>query len=203
VHLLHNHSLGKDVAFLHPGDFHATGESILISTVLGSCVSVVLWDVQKRQAGMNHFMLPGEPKRVFYLDENGKYGMNAMELLINMLMKMGSAKNQLVAKVFGGAMVLATTRSEALSISRANIDFAFNYLELEKIRIISSDVGGNQARKIIMDPTTGKVLLKRLPHVRDTEIRSEESGYLDRLKQQEKNGAVVSFFQESKNEVRQ
>lgn len=193
MHLLHNHSLGKDVAFLHPGDYHATAEPILISTVLGSCVSVVFWDAGRKQGGMNHFMLPGKPRQVFYLDENGKYGMQAMELLINALLKLGTARKDLIAKVFGGAMVLATDRSEELSISRANIQFAYNYLEVEGIRIVSADVGGNQARKIVLDPVTGKVMLKRLPHMKDREVRIEESGYLNRIKQQKEGGYFVPF----------
>lgn len=193
MHLLHNHSLGKDVAFLHPGDYHATAEPIIISTVLGSCVSVVLWDARRQQGGMNHFMLPGKPRQVFYLDENGKYGMQAMELLINELLKLGSPREELIAKVFGGAMVLASGRSEELSISRANIQFAYNYLEVERIRIVSADVGGNQARKILFDPVTGKVMLKRLPHMRDSEVNREESGYLERLKQRKTDGSFVQF----------
>jgi chemotaxis protein CheD len=193
VHLLHNQSLGKDIAFLHPGDYHATGEDILISTVLGSCVSVVFWDAGRKQGGMNHFMLPGKPRQVFYLDENGKYGMQAMELLLNALLKIGSARKDLIAKVFGGAMVLVTDRSEELSISRANIQFAYNYLEVEKIRIVSADVGGNQARKIVLDPVSGKVMLKRLPHIRDREVRSEESGFLDRIKHQKEGGTFIPF----------
>jgi chemotaxis protein CheD len=203
VHLLHNHSLGKDVAFLHPGDAYATNEQILLSTVLGSCVSVVLWDKRLKQGGMNHFMLPGNPKQVFYLDEHGKYGMYAMELLVNQLIKLGSIRSNLVAKVFGGAMVLVSTRSEESSISRANINFAYNYLEVEGFPLVSSDVGGNQARKILLDPVTGKVMLKRLPHIRDKQVQSEEIEYLEKLKSRSTQGTFIPFSAEQSEEQKQ
>lgn len=189
MHTLHNHRLGMDVVFLHPGDYHATEPGVLISTVLGSCVSVVLWDPLKKIGGMNHFMLPGNPKRVFYLDDNGRYGMQAMELLINSLMKLGIRKERLVAKVFGGATVLRTLGNEELSISRANIDFAFNYLDLEQIRVEASDTGGKQARKIIFNPETGKVQLYRLRNIRE----EEEQEYRQQLGRQKETGTFIDF----------
>jgi chemotaxis protein CheD len=200
MHTLHNHSLDKDVVFLHPGDYYATDQKTLLSTVLGSCVSVVLWDPAKRIGGMNHFMLPGNPKQVFYLDESGRYGMQAMELLINALMKLGLHKRNLVAKVFGGATVLATERDEELSISRANINFAFKYLELEQIAVEASDTGGKQARKIIFNPETGKVQLKRLGHIRDREVKQEESEYQRKLRERREANGFIDFRTDKKEE---
>jgi chemotaxis protein CheD len=186
------------VVFLHPGDYHATDQNILLSTVLGSCISVVLWDPVNKCGGMNHFMLPGNPKQVFYLDESGRYGMQAMELLINAMMKLGVPRRNLISKVFGGATVLSTGRDEELSISRANINFAFNYLELEKIKVEASDTGGKQARKIIFDPETGKVQLKRLGHIRVQEVKQEEQEYQKNLMEQKKGNGFIDFRSEPK-----
>lgn len=193
MHLLHNHKLKRDVMFLHPGDFYATDDGMLISTVLGSCVSVALWEEESRIGGMNHFMLPGQPKSIFYLDENGRYGMQAMELLINAMMKCGVKKERLKAKVFGGGNILKRVREAKTSISQANIDFAFNYLEVEGIPIISSDVGGDQARKIIFDPLDGKIKLKRIEKVRYKEVESEEKEYLEEIKEKKKGNGFIDF----------
>lgn len=100
----------RQVAIIHPGEHYSSDEDIIISTILGSCIAVALYDPDNRQGGLNHFMLPGElQSRQFFLEESGRYGMFAMELLINDLIKRGARKSNLKAKVFGGGHVLHNT----------------------------------------------------------------------------------------------
>ncbi|MBN2521885.1 MAG: chemotaxis protein CheD, partial [Bacteroidales bacterium] len=124
----YNFSLGKNVIFLHPGEYYSSDEDIFIGTLLGSCISVVLYDPHNGIGGLNHFMLPSSVNKEFYLSKSGKYGMYAMELLINSLMKMGVDKSDMKAKIFGGASVLRQTVPGLNSVSKNNIDFAFEYL---------------------------------------------------------------------------
>jgi chemotaxis protein CheD len=106
---------------------------------------------------MNHFMLPlwnGEGLAT------PKYGNIAMERLLEHLLSIGARKEHLVAKVFGGANLLATS-SAACPIGTRNIELALSQLEEWQIAVVSSDVGGYVGRKVIMNTMTGVVLLGR------------------------------------------
>lgn len=174
-----NQRFQRDVTIIHPGEYFTTGEDVVISTVLGSCIAVALHDPSTRLGGLNHFMLPGELSgRDFFNEEAGRYGMFAMELLINDMLKAGARRDQLVAKVFGGGHVLSTS---AGNIPDSNIAFAMKFLETERIPIASQDVGGTDARKIFFFPVTARVLLKRFGGQNRKPVEREESRYLNRI----------------------
>lgn len=188
---------GKPMWVLHPGDFASSKDDMVLCTVLGSCIAVVLYDQRLEMGGMNHFMLPElTNKRAFFSDESGKYGMFAMELLINDMIKRGSRKENWVAKVFGGGHVLHGTGASGM-VSRVpenNIEFAEAYLENEKIPIVSRDTGGNQGRKIYLYTTTGKVLLKRLESQLIKNVVAEEENYEKTIHQVPKKAEGPVFF---------
>ena len=125
-------------------------------------------------------MLPGEINRQnVFNDESGRYGMFAMELLINDMLKRNSQKRNLVAKVFGGGHVLNTAEGK---IPESNIAFALEFLETENIPIASRDVGGTDARKIFFFARTSRVLLKRFGGQKAAPVEREEEAYLSRIK---------------------
>ncbi|MFO7788308.1 MAG: chemotaxis protein CheD, partial [Halospina sp.] len=136
----YNYKYKRNVIILHPGEYYATGENCLLSTVLGSCVAVILYDEDKRIGGMNHFMLPGTLSSgdgfeggSLEFEESGKLGVHAMELLINTIMKEGGRRLKLKAKVFGGGNVLNTGDSSGKlidsDIGGSNVRLAFSFLE--------------------------------------------------------------------------
>ena len=137
-------------------------------------------------------MLPGDLDRPeVVLSKNAKYGMFAMELLYNELFKKQSRKQDIVAKVFGGASVLKLVGSTN-KIPKANVDFALAYLETEKIPIVANDTGGILPRKIFFFAKTGKVLLKRIAGTMVSEVEREEKAYLDNILRLE-TGSVTLF----------
>lgn len=141
--------------FLYPGTIFAEPLQYEISTVLGSCVSVCLYDQVFRRGGMNHMMLP-------YWNGEGlatpKYGNIAMERLFAKMLSIGCRREHLVAKVFGGANV-SGTGLEAYMIGDRNATLAFQMLEEFRIPVVAKDVGGRIGRKIIMNSFTGVVLV--------------------------------------------
>jgi len=141
--------------FLYPGTIFADPLAYQISTVLGSCVSVCMWDQALNVGGMNHIMLPlwnGEGLAT------PKYGNIAMEKLMGKMLKIGCRRENLVAKVFGGANI-AGTGPELFLIGDRNIMLVFQMLEEFRIPVIAKDVGGRGARKIIMNSSTGVVMV--------------------------------------------
>lgn len=141
--------------FLFPGTLFANPLEYQISTVLGSCVAVCLWDHAARRGGMNHMMLPlwnGEGLAT------PKYGNIAMERLMSKMLSIGCRHEHLVAKVFGGANV-SGTGMEVFMIGDRNILLAFQMLEDFRIPVVAKDVGGRVGRKIIMNSESGVVMV--------------------------------------------
>ncbi len=144
--------------FLLSGSIVARKDPCVITTILGSCVSVCLWDPSSKIGGMNHYMLP------FWNGEglaSPKYGSIAVPKLIEKVLHLGAARKNLQAKVFGGGEVLSVTNS-VMNIGERNILFARDILEKERIPIISADVGGDSGRKIVFDICTGSVFVKKI-----------------------------------------
>jgi chemotaxis protein CheD len=184
----------QEVVTIHPGEYYATRDDTIISTVLGSCVAVGLFDAVLSMGGLNHFMLPGEVGRDdLAANPNAKYGMFAMEMLINDLMKMGARKAGLRAKVFGGASVLRLSGVSAARIPQSNIDFAVEYLKEEGIPVAASDVGGREPRKIFFYARSGKVLLKRIAPSMEVLVEREESRYYAALSEKKPEGPITLF----------
>jgi chemotaxis receptor (MCP) glutamine deamidase CheD len=144
---------------IHIGDVCACRKPTVIRTILGSCITVCLYDPVTQVGGMNHFMLPIASVGS---TECARYGVHAMELLINACMKKGADRRRLKAKVFGGGHVL-NTQEMAGNVPEENMRFILNFLEIERIPIVSSDIGGYEARVVYFFTDTGRVLLKRLP----------------------------------------
>lgn len=144
----------KKIVHVVQGDFATSDDpSVVMTTVLGSCVAACIWDPVAQVGGLNHFLLPDRTK------EAGNpivYGAQAMELLINDLLKKGAKKNRLSAKLFGGGNVL-----EGLSnIGEKNAEFALSFLADEGIECVSSSLLGTQARRVRFYPTTGRASQK-------------------------------------------
>ncbi len=140
--------------FLYPAALFASSKPHQVTTILGSCVSVCLWDPVLQIGGLNHFMLPlwnGQGLA------SPRYGNIAIHKLIEKMIALGSNKRNLRAKVFGGGEVITTTISQ-FHIGDRNITIAKEVLEEEKIPIVSSSVGGKQGRKIIYYTNNGEVM---------------------------------------------
>ncbi len=131
----------------------------VLSTILGSCVATCMFDPRAGVGGMNHFLLPKAGEGVA---EDLRYGTHAMELLINGLLGAGAARDQLRAKIFGGA-----TMAEGLSdVGGANARFAHSFLAAENIPIISESLGGTMARRIRFHATTGRAQQMLVPNAK-------------------------------------
>ncbi len=135
---------------------------VLISTILGSCVAVCLHDAAARVGGMNHFLL-SEPRPDLVVSEADlqRYGVHAMELLINEMMKLGAMRSRLRAQIYGGANVIVGLGF----IGSSNATFARRFLKTEGIPVTHADVGGKCARKIEFRPYEGKARCVELSDV--------------------------------------
>lgn len=187
-----NRKFNRDVYEIFAGDYYVTNEkNIILSTLLGSCISVCLKDRVSGIVAMNHFMLPASVRKdEMIFSDDARYGMYAMEKMINEMMKLGARKKSMQAKVFGGGEVLGTKIN---NVSKSNIAFAMNYLKMEDIPILSYDVGGKFGRKLFFIPESYEIFIKKIGQeskLRDA-VREEEK-YFDQIKRKKVEKAQAS-----------
>ena len=171
---------------VQPGAWTVDTEKPL-STLLGSCVAVCLFDPALKIGGINHFMLP-EMGRSKYGDVDSLLSGNfAMEALLNALIGRGARKARLQAKAFGGGTIIDSDAS-APNIGMRNASFAKEWLQREGIPLLSSDFLGPWSRKIIFLPFNGEAFCKRLVTNMATAsvIAREERSYAETLLQKPK-----------------
>jgi len=163
-----DHHFQHNAVKVLPGEFFVADESMVIMTVLGSCIAACLWDSRARIGGMNHFMLPDGDAN----DVSGRYGSYAMELLINEMLKLGARRETMQAKIFGGAQVMHNFTT--MNVGERNTNFVLNYLQTERIPIVSEDVLDIYPRKVVFFPVTGKAMVKRLAHAHPESLVAQE-----------------------------
>lgn len=142
--------------FIHVGEIFVGTKPTEITTVLGSCIAVCIYDKIEQVGGMNHYLVP-------LWNDNGlqspKYGNISIPKLIENMLNIGCEKYNLEAKIFGGGNVINVSQ-EDMMIGRKNILIAKEILRDYNIKLTAQDVGGNRGRKILMRSDTGKILLK-------------------------------------------
>jgi len=139
------------------GEFHVAAEpEVLIGTLLGSCIAICLHDAVARVGGMNHFLLgePGSHERIRDADLS-RYGVHAMELLVNTMMQRGAMRSRLRAHLYGGANIVAGLGQ----IGSSNAAFAKSFVAVEGITLGHTELGGSHARRVEFLPYLGKVRL--------------------------------------------
>lgn len=183
----HDQHFKYNAAKVLPGEYFVSNEDVVIMTVLGSCIAACIWDSRLRIGGMNHFMLPEGGG-----DTSGRYGSYAMELLINELVKQGSSREYMQAKVFGGGAVISGFTS--MNVGERNTKFVLDYLATERIPVVSKDVMDIYPRKVVFFPVTGKAMVKRLAHAHPENLEAQErKGMATKVVQSTAGGSVDLF----------
>lgn len=150
--------LGRASVYLQPGQIHASAAPTTITTVLGSCISVCLYDTETRVGGMNHFLLPAPVCH----ERSARFGNVAMEELFDAIKRLGAETVSLRAKVFGGAAVLGTHRAGGRQLGEENARVALGMLLDMGIPVVGGDVGGTRGRKIVFDTDEGSAWMRTL-----------------------------------------
>ncbi len=141
--------------FLYPGQIFVSREAITISTILGSCAAVCLWDSRRKIGGMNHYLLPegaaDGPNRL-------RYGNVANAALLNELLALGCEVKNLQAKIFGGTSAYAADPLTALGTR--NVQMAEQFLRDAGIPITAKEVSGKHGRKLTFNTVDGVTEVK-------------------------------------------
>lgn len=145
--------------YLLPGQLHVSAEPCRITTILGSCVSMCLFDATRLAGGMNHFLLPisqnAEPGSLRYADQ-------ATVALLEKMMAMGCRLENMTAKIFGGAALFQCTGQYRDSLGAKNVAAAVQMLRNADIPIVARETGGSHGRKVIFDTEEGVAWARRV-----------------------------------------
>ncbi|EKJ84905.1 chemotaxis protein CheD [Leptospira meyeri] len=151
--------------FLNPGEIFFGGPDFRVRTLLGSCVSIVLWHPDKHIGGMCHYLLPSPTDH--HLERTHKYGTDAILFFLTEIKKHQSKPNEFFAKIFGGSNMFLHEEKEILkdnsasNVGARNAEFAKKVLKENEIKIISEDTGGTLSRKIYFTVWDGEVWVEK------------------------------------------
>lgn len=141
--------------FLYPGQVFVSADPICISTILGSCAAVCLWDRHKKAGGLNHYLLPEGP------DDGAnrlRYGTIANPELLKQVLALGCEVRNLQAKIFGGASAFGADPSQ--SLGARNVQLAEDFLRSAGIPILEKDVSGKRGRRLVFQISDGTTVIK-------------------------------------------
>ncbi|MEA2165688.1 MAG: chemotaxis protein CheD [Thermoanaerobaculia bacterium] len=152
-------SLSMRRVYLFPGSIVTSSQPLMVTTILGSCVSICLWDPAAKVGGINHFLLPKNP-----LTEQSdlRYGNTATERLIEEMLAKGVKKQRIVAKLVGGASILAGSAGSRQSIGDQNVGIARQLLARHGIQVSGEQTGGTRGRKLLFHTGNGCVFSKEI-----------------------------------------
>jgi len=167
---------------LKPGEYYVSKEKIVLSTLLGSCVSACLYDPIEHVVGMNHFLLSNKryaKDMPLCATEAGRYGVHSMELLINDMLKIGAKRENLRAKTFGGGAIIQQYNGQDnfFCVGEVNARFVKEFLKNDKIPLVSSDLGGSTGRVILFSSTDFSVLVRKIQKTKNQELVQEEKNF--------------------------
>ena len=158
-----------------PAEYFASDESVTVSTLLGSCVAACLFDPVNQIVGMNHFLLGNRryaKDMPISVTDAGRYGVHAMELLVNEMMRLGAGRKNLRAKAFGGATIMSNPAEEGnfVCVGQVNARFIREFLANEGIPLLAEDLGGEKGRVIHFSNGDYAVLVRKIERTRSERL---------------------------------
>lgn len=144
--------------------------SIAFKTLLGSCVAIMFYDKVKKVKAMNHFLLPTTSNS----NEDMKYGLYSVEAMLNEMYKLGCSKGDMVAKISGGADIMALNLTTGNSIGHRNVEFAKDFCKSEGFKLISEHTRGGHGRLILLADSFETFIKVTEKSATDAKIVSEE-----------------------------
>lgn len=144
--------------YLHPGHLVASADPCVVTTILGSCVAVCVYDEMRGIGGVNHYLLP----RATGSKPSARFGDVATRELIDRVLACGTRRANLRAKLFGGACTIEALQHHVNNIGNQNAEIALDVLHTERIPIVERDLGGARGRKLVFRTHDGFATVDRL-----------------------------------------
>ena len=158
--------------YLQPGELFVDNQPALVQTILGSCVSVTLFDPRGGYGGICHALLPtGKP------EEAERHVDGAVRLLLDRMLGFGARHQMLEAKLFGGSRVLGIPPSQRLTVGEQNLAYAKQLLHKLNVQLIAEDTGGLRGRMLFFNSGSGEVFIRKVRNSTLDDIHQEVSNH--------------------------
>lgn len=172
-------------------------DDVAFKTLLGSCVALMFYDKDKKIKAMNHFLLPKTENTI----DDMKYGLYSVEAMLNEMYKMGCKKQNMIAKISGGADIMQLNLSNA-SIGQRNVEFAKEFCRSEGFKVLSEHTRGEHGRLILLADNFDTFIKVTQKTDTDNKILTEEKKLQTEITKapviKEYSGAVEIFGVENK-----
>lgn len=133
------------------------GDGLLVTSGLGSCVAVSVYDTDAAVGGLLHAMLPAAPSPV---DTPAKYVDSGLDGMLSAMYRRGASPDAVAAKVVGGSAMLDISVGEA--IGDRNVEAAERVLDDADVPLVAAETGGNTGRSVSFCPVSGDVTIDRV-----------------------------------------
>lgn len=145
-----------ETVFLKPGEICLLERPAKVTTILGSCIAVTMYNARLGKAAMCHAVLPKYSKTRKH--DTFQYVDSSIIHMIEKLESMGSSRTEIEVKMFGGASMFS--KHDTIAVGRRNIETAITVMSGQKLNLKAWNVGGSRGRKLIFDTSTGEVFVK-------------------------------------------
>jgi chemotaxis protein CheD len=108
------------------------------------------------------------------------------------MMKRGASRLTMEAKIFGGGAVIGGMSS--INVGERNTQFVIDYLQTERIPIVSRDVLEIYPRKVCFLPASGKAMVKRLAATHNDAFVAQDRAAAQRAVPVATSGGSVDLF---------
>lgn len=132
-------------------------DGTLVTSGLGSCVAVSVYDTEVGVGGLLHAMLPDAPNPA---DTPAKYVDSGVEEMLRALYDQGASPDSVVAKVVGGSAMLDISVGEA--IGDRNVEAAERTLQAVGVPVVATETGGDAGRSVSFCTGNGEVTIQRV-----------------------------------------
>ncbi len=152
--MLEQTSLERPSVFLRPGDWFFGRGDQRVSTLLGSCIAVVMWSPRLNLGGMCHCLLPRRSSCVStnHLSD-GHYVEDALTWLSERFAALHCQAKDIEVVLVGGG---STNNSD---IGQSNVLYAQEWLEGRSFKLMQQDVGGRVVRRLSFNLTDGRLTI--------------------------------------------
>ncbi|AUX38683.1 chemotaxis protein CheD [Sorangium cellulosum] len=142
-----------------PGQLFASSEPTSVTTIVGSCVAICLWDATTGVGGMNHYVLPECPSPGM---ASARFADTACRCLLERLRELGISTRALQAHIVGGACLISAFRERGTHLGAQNVRAGLAFLRAEGIQIAQMDTGGTRGRKLVFRTSDGGIAIQPL-----------------------------------------
>lgn len=151
-----------------PGEVRFARAPAQLSTLLGSCVAITLWHPGRKMGGLCHFLLPERPptQSRIGLGLDGRYGDEALQLLLQAAERAGCTPAECEFKLFGGGCMLACdgcTTGLGQRVHERNVEQALTLMRQHGLKVSAHHLGGDGHRQLRLDLATGDVWMRFSP----------------------------------------